>query len=173
MLTMIKTAVSVCVLIFLCSACASNAGTDQKNRANDDHDLAKPKDEAIATPTKPGFQCYESHNVAGSTTVQLAIHGNQVDGTMTWVSAKTGAGGHGTLKGTKTRNLIDAFWTYQLSGVNGKKQVLFKMLDPKSLVEHGGELVESLDEPGTLIIKNPKVWVGTKFYTAIDCQTIK
>ncbi len=130
---------------------------------------AMPKVDSIAAViVKADTMCFQFNFKKDVSLVKLILAGDNASGDYHWHPNEKD-GGHGTFKGKKTGNMINADWTYMIEGATQTQEIVFK-LDGDKILMGEGELVEK----GTkLVYKDAAKLKYTDVYKKVDCKMMK
>ena len=112
--------------------------------------------------------CFQYNFKKDMSLVKLIVSGDDASGDYHWHPFEKD-GGHGTFKGKKVGNLINADYTYTIEGSTQIESIVFK-LDGDKLMKGEGELVEKGDK---LVPKDASKLKFTDVYNKVDCSKMK
>lgn len=132
------------------------------------------KTHAAATAPEP-TTCWENRLGQDLTAIQLTINGSDVSGYMAWEPYEKD-GARGSLKGTKTGDIITAMFDYMIEGNIQAEEVMFKLADGK-LMKANNELEQKAGVPEekaiVLVIKDKTNIKWDEVFTNADCATLQ
>lgn len=120
---------------------------------------------AAGVMIKGDTMCFQYNFKKDRSLVKLIVLGDDVKGDYHWHPDQKD-GGHGTFKGKKVGNMINADWTYTIEGSTQIESIVFKMEGDK-LMKGEGELVEKGDK---LVPKDVSKLKFTDVYNKVDCS---
>ena len=123
---------------------------------------------AAGVMVKADTMCFQYNFKKDVSLVKLIVSGDDVSGDYHWHPDQKD-GGHGTFKGKKVGNMINADWAYTIEGSNQIESIVFKM-DGDKLMKGEGELVEKGDK---LVPKDASKLKFTDLYNKVDCDKMK
>jgi hypothetical protein len=132
----------------------------------------------VAAPTPPPVVapvvvsptlCYAMYVGKDITAIELTTVNEAVTGYYAWEPFEKD-GGRGSLKGTKTGNVITAIFEYMIEGSIQSEEMMFK-LEGDKLIQASAELHEV---KGVLVIKDKTKINWTKeVFDSVDCAKVK
>jgi hypothetical protein len=148
---------------FLFASC----NQEQKPAAAQTEKPTPQPESAPASTAKFPVNCFEEKFPDGSViSLQYIEYLDEVVGILDYAFAEKD-GAHGTFKGKKEGNMINATWTYMVEGSTQSEAIMIK-LDGDKAVKASGELVEGKN--GTLSLKDPAKATWAETFARVQCD---
>ena len=160
--------------IFILSIFAILAGCEPKKADSSATTIIVPPpvtpkvDSMAAVVVKADTMCFQHTFKKDISVVKLILAGDNASGDYHWHPHEKD-GGHGTFKGKKTGNMINADWTYMIEGSTQMQEITFKLEGDKLLMGEG----ELTEKGSKLVYKNAANLKFTDVFKKVNCATMK